>query len=125
MPLLSDSPNDVGIAVQYKTFGPDEYIILKSVLTGQTLDTAREAAAKNGKFDMSEFNYSLFTSSVKDYLILNGDGSPWMLTNDNLASVPQAFTQWLTEQINACDGSITKGSTVTIKGIEVPFRPTT
>ena len=122
MPLATDTAEDKGIAVKYKSFNDDEFVLLKSVLTGKTLDTARDAAAKNGKFDMLDFNYTLFNASIKDYLILNPDNTPWMLTKDNLAIAPQAFVQWLTEQINLCDGSITKDAAVTIKGIEVPFR---
>ena len=122
MPLQSFEEKEKGVGLKYKTFDEDEYIIIHSVLTDECIDDCREKAQKTGKFKSDVFTFELITAMVMNYRILNPDGTEWKLTKDSLSKAPSSFRQWLSAELDKCDGSLAKGAIKTVAGVEVTFR---
>lgn len=121
---------DSGICSVYPGLPKEQFVRFRTVLTDGVLDDATEAANAGGKYSNAKFRATLIRAMILESNVKNravdptSGANPYFDLKDDatLARLPSAFTVWLTNEIQRCDGSIANVSKTTIAGREVDFR---
>jgi len=117
-----DAP-DPGVAVTHPSFGEDEVIVLKSVLTDAVVDEANRAATQGEEYRPGVYRDALIKLAVKEFRVKGPGGAYVPLTDGLLRRMSPQLKNWLVAEINKCDGSVAPAATIEIEGVPVPFRP--
>jgi hypothetical protein len=126
---VPEGQEDPGVYAVYPSLPADQWVKFKTVLTDDILDQANEAGNKTSTFSNTRYRTTLIKlmvlkCNVKDRTKDPAAENPYVDLRDDatLARLPSQFKLWLQGEIQRCDGSLAKVSTVVIGGVPCSFR---
>lgn len=129
-PAKGEESSDGGVFAVYPGLPPEQWVKFRSVLTDSILDTATEAATRDGKVSNAVFRRTLIRAMVLDCNVKDRNKNPDvenavfnLLDDVTLQRLPSQFLAWCAVQINRLDGSVAGKSKVVIAGRECDFLP--
>ena len=123
---VNDGGEDAGVKVVHESFGKDEFIRLRSLVTDDMLKKATVAANHDPRnYDNPAYQVSLIAAMVlPDSHVLNRKTSkPLQWSEAGVRMLTPQQKQWIISQINERDGMAEdKENTIEIAGVAANFR---